>query len=96
MKQLVCRPYAGLVLTGLVSSLALLIESRLDVSESLHFLLQFVWIGVVSSALLACALIRAAGAVQPQAHSENRDTIPELLDADRSWLQSHPGRPMSE
>ncbi|MDX2160426.1 MAG: hypothetical protein SF162_03780 [bacterium] len=94
MKRLMQSPYLGLIGTGAAASAALLIEARLPVSQELHFLLQFVWLGVLSAALLAFALhpaLERTSALRPIDNS-----TPEWFDADRRWLQAHPDVPPQE
>jgi hypothetical protein len=100
MKRLFRSPFTGLLLTGMVASIALLIEARLRVSQDVHFLLQFLWVGVVSAALLAFALLpvlkdSAQMMDKGEADDVRIDMIPELLDTDRAWLQSHPDTDLS-
>lgn len=89
------------MITGTTATIALLIESRLQVSSDIHFLLEFVWVGVVSAALLAFALMPALNGINvvPSAtggtHSQDAITG-ELLDEDRLWLQNHPDSSWNE
>lgn len=94
MKQLIRSPYAGLIVTGLIASAALMVEARLSVSEGVHFLLQLIWIGVASAALLAFAVrpLVETGST-PAAADQANTLIPELYDPDRQWMQSHPDEP---
>lgn len=101
MQRLLRSPYAGLVITGITASLALLIEHRLPVSSEIHFFLQFVWVGVVGAALMAFALMptqsgnSAASSARLDAASQSTITE-EFLDEDRVWLQTHPDSSWNE
>ncbi len=99
MKSLLHSPYEGLVLTGMAATTALLIESRLQVSSDIHFLLQFVWMGVVGAALLAFALMPALNGGTPATDCDvdSQDGVTaEFLDEDRLWLQTHPDSSWNE
>lgn len=96
MKRLSGSPYFGLVMTGIVASLALLIEPRLPTPLETHYFLQFVWVGVLGAALLAFSLTPALTAAHPNDPPQSaRDddspaaVTPEFFDADRGWLQTH-------
>lgn len=101
MKRFPGSPYTGLVMTGTAASIALLIEPRLQVSSDVHFLLQFVWLGVVSAALLAFAISPALRTVSAASSGDvNADPVTdipaEFLDEDRLWLQTHPDSSWNE
>lgn len=93
-KKLLRSPFVGLIVTGLTASAALLIESRLRTSPDVHFLLQFVWVGVVSAALLASVLRPTLEQMKPPVADQSQDipgeATPEFQDEDRAWLQEHP------
>jgi hypothetical protein len=93
MKRLLDSPYTGLIVTGAIASIALYIESRLIVSRDTHFLLQFVWVGVVSASLLTFALHPALNCIEPLSHIDDNDDVEEWFDSDRAWLQTHPDAP---
>lgn len=98
MKSLLRSPFAGLILTGMTASTALLLETRLSVSQDVHFLLELLWLGVISAALLTFALATALRpAIPPPDAGEDdplpsttAELLPEFLDEDRLWLQAHP------
>lgn len=79
----------GLVFTGLIGSAALLIEAHLSVSTDVHFLLEFLWLGVIAAALLVFALL-AASPVTLHSSSITIPDVPEWYDQDRLFLQRHP------
>jgi cobalamin biosynthesis protein CobD/CbiB len=88
-------PYFGLVMTGLIASIALLIEARLPVAQEIHYMLQFVWVAVVAAALLAFAVVPSfAQAYAEQVRridaAREQASVSEWYDADREWLQNHP------
>lgn len=92
MKPRIRSPYLGLVGTGVIASVALITESQLSLPAEVHFLLQFVWLGVVGAALLAFAILfpkPESKRAEPQDFSSVAD-IPEWYDEDRIWLQAHP------
>jgi hypothetical protein len=88
MKRLLHSPFLGLIVTGIIASAALLLEPWLQAPQDIHFLFQFLWVGVVGAALLLAALRpiikTAVNPVSPQ------EATPEFLDEDRVWLQTHP------
>lgn len=103
MKPFLSSPFGRLVLTGTIASFALLIESRLQVPEETHFLMQFVWLGVVAAALMSFALLPALkmpARGDAQIGEIDADpppvVIPEFLDEDRQWLQMHPNSTWNE
>lgn len=81
--------FKGLVFTGVIGSAALLIESRLSVSTDVHFLLEFLWLGVIAAALLVFALLAVSPATIHSTSSTIPD-VPEWYDEDRLFLQQHP------
>jgi uncharacterized membrane protein len=92
MKTFLRSPFGGLVLTGAIATIALLVEPRLQVAPDVHFLLQFLWLGIVAAALLAFAIQPAVNAL-PQTHHKAADhetdaTVAEFFDADRQWPQT--------
>lgn len=101
MKSLLRSPFTGLILTGITASIALLLEASLPVSENIHFLLELLWLSVISAGLLTIAMLpvwRNLSALTSSGRAGNGDavahnaseTLPELLDEDRLWLQAHP------
>ncbi len=92
--------YVGLVLTGVAASIALLIESRLQVTSDIHFCLQFVWVGVVGAALLAFSLNPALrtpdSSIPPMSDIDDASLTEEFHDEDRLWLQAHPDSSWNE
>ncbi len=92
MRRGLCSPYGGLIITGTTATIALLIEPRLRASSDTHFLIQFVWMGVVGAALLAFALKPALHTTNAALSSEiyREATTEEFFDEDRLWLQTHP------
>ncbi|MBK8021569.1 MAG: hypothetical protein IPK19_09100 [Chloroflexi bacterium] len=98
MRTQLRAPFMGLIATGIVASGALLIETRLSVSQDVHFLLELLWLGVAFAALLGFALLpaineHAMAPIQPILIDTN---IPEVLDTDREWLQAHPDQDWAE
>ncbi len=82
-------PFKGLVFTGLIGSAALLGEAHLSVSTDVHFLLEFLWLGVIAAALLAFGLLAASPAdVHPPPPAT--PDVREWYDEDRLFLQQHP------
>lgn len=95
MRRGLCSPYGGLIMTGTAATIALLIETQLPVSADTHFLIQFVWVGVVGAALLTFSLkpaldgVNTESVIRADAASQDEGTI-EFFDEDRLWLQTHP------
>jgi hypothetical protein len=97
VKPFVRSPFLGLVVTGVIASIALVAEAQLSLPVDVHFLFQLVWLGVVSTALLAFAILASepkANRVAPQDFPPEED-IPEWHDEDRLWLQAHPDSTMN-
>lgn len=90
-------------MTGITASVALLVEPRLQVPSDIHFFLQFLWIGIVGTALLAFSfkpvLKPALASDAPMPHLDTQPpaaVTAELLDEDRLWLQNHPDSSWNE
>jgi hypothetical protein len=81
--------YMGLVIVGVTATAALLLETRLDVSEDEHFLLQLLWVGVALGALFL-ATLQPVLRMHAPAESPDIEEVPEWHDADRAWMQQHP------
>lgn len=103
MKRHLWSPYVGLVVTGTIATIVLLIEPELHVPSDIHFFLQLVWVGVVGGALLTCALMPALTANSPNAppRADGETNTPssvtaEFFDEDRVWLQTHPDASWNE
>jgi hypothetical protein len=108
MKPLRKTPFLWLIITGIVASVALITEEALPLSQDIHFLLQFLWLGVVSAALLAFAIHPVLTNPKPFAYEPNlspdpspvptplSDTIEEWYDEDRIWMQEHLGSATTE
>ncbi|MCU0515121.1 MAG: hypothetical protein MUE40_21400 [Anaerolineae bacterium] len=98
-KQLL--PYAGLLITGVIATLFLLLEGELPLTETEHLLLQILWVGVAFGALLAWSLQPALPPPAPPPAAASRTDSAEVppaaaghderYDQDRLWLQQHPG-----
>lgn len=108
MKLVRKTPFLWLMLTGVVASFALIIEAGLPVSQDIHFLLEFLWVGVVSAALLAFVMVPvlsnpklttfpAAPAPVPQlCEPQTVGEVTEWYDEDRLWLQGHVGSELTQ
>ncbi len=92
-------PYAGLLLIGIVATLFLVLEGALPLTETEHFLLQILWLGIMFSALFIWSLQSGLSFTTQSSPAHMTDTEPEisstviddeLYDADRLWLQQHP------
>lgn len=81
--------YVGVVLVGIAATVALLFESRLPVSDDVHFLLQLLWLAVAVAGLFIFMLQPALSQLQQTSH-QSHENILEWQDADRLWLQAHP------
>lgn|GEM_PF-2571734 len=101
-------PFVWLIITGIVASVALITEESLPLSQDVHFLLQFLWLGVVSASLLAFAIHPVLTNPKPFAYEPNlspeptpsppssSDSIDEWYDEDRIWMQEHLGSATAE
>lgn len=110
MKSLRKTPFLWLIVTGVVASFALIIEAGLPVSQDIHFLLEFLWVGVVSAALLAFVMVPVLSnpklttfptAPEPVPVPELRQPsmageVTEWYDEDRLWLQGHVGSELTQ
>ena len=110
MKFLRKSPFPWLIVTGVIASIALFVEAGLPVSQDIHFLLEFLWVGVVSAALLAFVMIPVLtnpklttfpAALEPASVPELREPtafgeITEWYDEDRLWLQGHVGSELTQ
>jgi hypothetical protein len=106
MKFLRKSPFLWLIVTGVVASIALVVEAGLPVSRDIHFLLEFLWVGVVSAALLA--FVMAPVLSNPKLTTFPAAPVPELrepavygevtewYDEDRLWLQGHVGSELTQ
>lgn len=106
MKFFSRTPFIWLIITGVVASIALIVEASLPVSQDIHFLLEFLWVGVVSAALLAFVMhpvltnpklttfpatpLAMTEPPEPLLRS-SADEITEWYDEDRLWLQGQVG-----
>lgn len=110
MKFLRKTPFLWLIVTGVVASIALIAEAGLPVSQDIHFLLEFLWVGVVSAALLAFVMIPvltnpklttfpAAPKATPVPELREPTVfgeVTEWYDEDRLWLQGHVGSELTQ
>lgn len=100
MKRSLLSAHIGLVMVGLIATVALLLEIRLPVTQDVHFLLQLLWVGVAMGSLFVVMLQPAINSKsQNDFESDdieagfNRDDLPEWYDPDRLWMQHHPDEP---
>ena len=92
MKRSCLSAYMGLLIVGMTATAALLLETRLPVSQDVHFLLQLLWLGVAMGSLFVMML---QPTTKLYSHQEFRsdfhfDEVPEWRDPDRVWMQQHP------
>ena len=90
MKRSEFAPYAGLLIVGVVASLALLMESRLPIDANLHGLLELVWVAVALGALFILMLKPTLDQVERPHAADTAPLNDERFDLDRLWLQFHP------
>ncbi len=92
MKRSCLSAYGGFLIVGVVATLALLLEIRLPVPQDIHFLLQFLWVGVAMSGLFVAMLHPAINSHTPADFGATlqKDDIPEWHDPDRVWMQQQP------
>lgn len=89
MNRIGVSPYRRVLMVGATATLVLLLESRLSVSQDIHFLLQVLWLGVAMSSLFMATPQSVAIPSIAEAR-EGVENAPEWHDSDRAWMQQHP------
>ncbi len=102
MNRFIKTPFLWLIVTGVVATIVLIAEEGLPLSHDVHLLLQFLWLGVSTAALLTFTLLPALANPKPIAVQRPRaaewelpeayaaEGVSEWYDEDRVWLQGHP------